>query len=648
MGDDTRDTHASAGSSGARPIGSARSLLLTLWGDVVAPSGGRAWLGAVTEAMGALGVAPDATRQALRRLVAQDLLAADRQGRLAAYHATPMGMRRLEDAADRIYLRRPLAWDGRWRMLRLTPAVGNAAARAALRRELSWLGYGQLSAELWICPWDLGARRDTALAKHDATGHVEAYTAALEGDDRDLAAMAYELDDLAAGHRAFLDRYGSHPPQIGDDRSAFVARLELVHRWRRFLFLDPGLPAELLPSTWLGERAAAAFLAHYRATDAGGWAFWDALARAADPDGRAPRHPVSNLDKAPPVADERPPVADAPGGVDAEVPADVSTGSGPTGPPRGRTGARATDDPVRTEEFLTRIHGGHKVEPADWMPSTYRDLNLRFIEMHANSEIMGALPEREWIARAPSLLRKRSLAAKVQDEVGHAHLIYRVAESLGRPRAAMYEDLIAGRGKFHNVFHYPTHSWGDVACIGFLVDGAAIVTQRALLETSYAPYVRVMRRVVAEESLHYRHGEDIMLALASGTDAQFEMLQEAVNRWWEPVMHFFGTNVAAEDDPMIHWGVKTRTNEQSRQDWIGQYVPKLWDMGIETPDPALAYDPGTRTWTYTEPDWDRLRQIVKGDPTEATATRLYWRQLLHRNHDWVHRIVTGDHVPAAA
>ncbi|MCA1782255.1 MAG: phenylacetate-CoA oxygenase subunit PaaI [Intrasporangiaceae bacterium] len=222
------------------------------------------------------------------------------------------------------------------------------------------------------------------------------------------------------------------------------------------------------------------------------------------------------------------------------------------------------------------MHAGHKIEPADWMPSTYRALNLRFIEMHANSEIMGALPEREWIARAPTLLRKRSLAAKVQDEVGHAHLIYRVAESLGRPRAAMYEDLIAGRGKFHNVFHYPTRSWGDVACIGFLVDGAAIVTQRALLETSYAPYVRVMRRVVAEESLH------------------------------------------------------------------------LWDMGIETPDPALAYDTASKAWSYTEPDWDRLRQIVKGDPTHATATRLYWRQLLHRNHAWVHEIVTGDHVPTAA
>ena len=306
------------------------------------------------------------------------------------------------------------------------------------------------------------------------------------------------------------------------------------------------------------------------------------------------------------------------------------------------------DDPVREAAFLAALADGHRVEPYDWMPDTYRQLNVKFIEMHANSEIMGALPEREWIARAPSLKRKRSLAAKVQDEVGHAHLIYRVAESLGRPRRAMYKDLIAGRGRFHNVFHYPTYTWGDVACIGFLVDGAAIVTQRALLETSYAPYARVMKRVVAEESLHYRHGEDIMLALASGTEQQFAMLQEAVDRWWEPIMHFFGTAVAREDDPMIRWGVKTRTNEESRQEWLNTYVPKLWDMGIETPDPRLAYDPDTGSWDYTEPDWERLAAIVKGEPTPATATRLYWRQLLHRNHRWIHDIVLGEATATAA
>lgn len=300
------------------------------------------------------------------------------------------------------------------------------------------------------------------------------------------------------------------------------------------------------------------------------------------------------------------------------------------------------ESPARTEEFLAHVHDGGTVEPHEWMPAEYRRRNLRFIQMHANSEIMGALPEREWIARAPTLTRKRSLAAKVQDEVGHAHLIYRVAETLGKPRRQMYVELVTGRSPFHNVFHYPTFTWADVACVGFLVDGAAIVTQKALLRTSYAPYVRVMRRVVAEESLHFRHGEDVMLALASGTDEQFEMLQEAVERWWEPIMHFFGTDVARDDDPAIHWGIKTATNEESRQAWMSQYVPKLWDMGIETPDPELRWDEDQDRWHYTEPDWDRLMAIVKGDGTEATRTRLWWRETMWRNQSWLHDVITGD------
>jgi len=628
---------------------SARSLLLTVFGDLVLPTGGRAWLATLTAAMEELDVAPTTTRQALRRLTGQGLVAPQRHGRLASYHLTPRGRLRLEEAAERIYLRQPLSWDGRWRILTYTPTDDARATRAALRRELGWLGFGALASGMWICPWDLGSRLDAVLSKHDAEGAVQTFTAALEGDDRELAAQAYDLGELAAAHRAFLDDHETVPPPTGDDQQAFVARLELVHRWRKFLFLDPGLPDEMLPSDWLGDRAADTFLRHYRALEGPGWRYWEHLVSATDPEGHVPPRPASNLG-APARRSGNGDAADAASRDADPRPSTTSPQGAPTVTSANGDGARQrdADDPKRTDEFLARLHAGDKIEPHDWMPRTYRGLNIRFIEMHANSEIMGALPEREWIARAPSLKRKRSLAAKVQDEVGHAHLIYRVAESLGRPRTAMYEDLIVGKGKFHNVFHYPTYTWGDVACIGFLVDGAAIVTQRALLETSYAPYVRVMRRVVAEESLHYRHGEDIMLALASGTDEQFEMLQEAVNRWWEPVMHFFGTDVAAEDDPMIHWGVKTRTNEQSRQEWIGQYVPKLWDMGIELPDTKLAYDPDAKSWTYSEPDWDRLKAIIKGEPTEATKSRLYWRQLMHRHHAWIHEIVTGDQVPAAA
>ncbi|MBW3620652.1 MAG: 1,2-phenylacetyl-CoA epoxidase subunit A [Actinobacteria bacterium] len=615
---------------------SARPLLLSVLGDVVLPSGGRAWLGALTEAMGTLDVSPQAVRQALRRLVGQHIVEPERHGRLAAYQLTAPGRRRLEEAADRIYLRRSLVWDGRWRILTYSFAEENRSARDALRRELEWLGYGALGSGMWICPWDLGTRLDTALAKHGITGQVESFVSELEGDDRGVAARAYDLSELRAAHQAFLERFSPEledAPEGLDDAEAFARRILLLHEWRKFLFLDPGLPQALLPTDWLGDQAAELFVELYRRYDQPAWAFWDRVSAEADPDGVAPSHPRSNLDPTSPSHRHDGPRA--------------SVGDGPRATAGdGRTTAAQAEE-RRTEEFLERIHGGGKVEATDWMPDEYRRLNLRFIEMHANSEIMGALPEREWIARAPSLKRKRSLSAKVQDEVGHAHLIYRVAETLGKPRQQMYEDLIFGRGKFHNVFHYPTHSWGDVACIGFLVDGAAIVTQRALLDTSYAPYVRVMRRVVAEESLHYRHGEDVMLALAAGTDEQFEMLQEAVTRWWTPTMHFFGTDVAAEDDPAIHWGIKTQTNEEARQEWINQYVPKLWDMGIELPDPALRYDPQDKRWHYTEPDWDELKDLLR-NPTETVQRRLAWRQAIWEHHEWIHRIVTGDTVPAAA
>ena len=169
-------------------------------------------------------------------------------------------------------------------------------------------------------------------------------------------------------------------------------------------------------------------------------------------------------------------------------------------------------------KFDARIAAGEKIETDDWMPDDYRRGVLKFIEMHANSEIMGALPERECLPRAPSLQRKMSLAAKIQDEVGHSQLLYRVAEDLGKGRDAMYEDLVNGKSKFHNVFHYPVHHWGDAALIGWLIDGAALVTQASLLDSSYAPYTRVLKRICSEEQLHLRHGEHITLELATGTD----------------------------------------------------------------------------------------------------------------------------------
>jgi ring-1,2-phenylacetyl-CoA epoxidase subunit PaaA len=222
----------------------------------------------------------------------------------------------------------------------------------------------------------------------------------------------------------------------------------------------------------------------------------------------------------------------------------------------------------------------------------------------------------------------------VQDEVGHAQLLYRVAEDLGKPREQMLDDLVNGRTKFHNVFHYPAETWADVAVIGFLIDGAAVVSQRALLDSSYAPYVRVMRRVCAEESLHLRHGEDLCLELASGSDAQFAMLQDAVNRWWAPIMQFHGPPTPPERDKVLQWGIKSRANEDLRQEYLGQYVPKLWDMGIELPDPQLAYDAQAKTWNYTEPDWGELSRVVNGHGP-LTHQRLTWRRWMRAANAWL-------------
>jgi ring-1,2-phenylacetyl-CoA epoxidase subunit PaaA len=288
----------------------------------------------------------------------------------------------------------------------------------------------------------------------------------------------------------------------------------------------------------------------------------------------------------------------------------------------------------REATFRARVERGDLIEAGEWLPEDYRLGVLKFLEMHANSEIMGALPEREWIPRAPTLRRKMSLTAKVQDEVGHAQLIYSVAQDLGKSRETMIEDLIAGKTKFHNVFHYPTETWADVALIGWLIDGAALVTQHALLKSNYAPYVRILKRICAEESLHLKHGEDITLELAGGTPAQRAMFQDALNRWWEPIMHFFGPSYAPANDALLMWRFKTRANEDLRQEFLSRYVPRIWSLGFTLPDPALRKDEASGRWLYTEPDWSVLKAVVTGHGP-ATGRRLALRRASYAEHGWV-------------
>ena len=288
---------------------------------------------------------------------------------------------------------------------------------------------------------------------------------------------------------------------------------------------------------------------------------------------------------------------------------------------------------------------GGKVEATDWMPDEYRTAVLRFVEMHANSELMGVLPEREWLMRAPTLRRKLALTAKVQDEVGHAQLLYRVAEDLGKSREAMFDDLLAGKTKFHNVFHYPTTGWADVGMIAWLVDAAAIVAQQALRDTTYAPYARTMRKICWEESVHIMHGRDVVVTMATGTPAQRAAIQDALDRWWGPLMQMHGPRSPREQDRDLHWRIKAKTSEELRQEFLTIYVPADPRARPGHPRPRAALRRDRRGLAYTEPDWAELRTVVTNHGPMSEA-RLAFRRLAREETRWVRETVLG--VPAAA
>jgi len=317
-------------------------------------------------------------------------------------------------------------------------------------------------------------------------------------------------------------------------------------------------------------------------------------------------------------------------------------------PPLDRTALHQVEElphEERHDAFVAHIQAGGKVEAGDWMPDEYRLAVLRFVEMHANSELMGILPERDWILRAPTLRRKLALTAKIQDEAGHAQLLYRVAEDLGKTREAMYDDLIAGKTKFHNVFHYPTRTWADIGVIAWLVDAAAIVAQQALRDSSYAPYARTMRKICWEESVHIMHGRDVVVTLATGTAEQREMLQEALDRWWPPLMQMHGPRSDRGKDRDLFWRIKAKTSEELRQEFLSIYVPRIRELGLSLPDPNLRLDEATGEWRYTEPDWGELRDVVTGHGP-ASEARVAFRRMTHEETAWVRETLLAT--PAAA
>lgn len=296
----------------------------------------------------------------------------------------------------------------------------------------------------------------------------------------------------------------------------------------------------------------------------------------------------------------------------------------------------SNEDPVKLAEFEARIARGEKIEPTDWMPALYRKQLIRMIEQHAHSEIIGALPEGTWITRAPGFKRKMALMAKVQDEVGHAQLLYSAAETLGKSREAMIKDLINGKSKYSNIFNYPAFTWADSCFISWLVDAGAIVNQLANAKGSYGPYVRALDRICKEESFHLKYGHDCVVALATGTKKQRSMMQEAINRWWEPMLMFFGPSdkISVHTEILMKWKVKMASNDDCRQQWLDMYVPKIWELGFSVPDEKVRKNEDTGNWEFTEPDWEEFKRVINGDGP-CNKERLAVRRTAEERGRWV-------------
>lgn len=288
------------------------------------------------------------------------------------------------------------------------------------------------------------------------------------------------------------------------------------------------------------------------------------------------------------------------------------------------------------EAFEARIARGEKIEPGDWMPEDYRQQLIRMISQHAHSEIVGMLPEGAWITRAPNLRRKMVLLAKVQDEAGHGEYLYHAAETLGVTREEMIDDLLSGRAKYSNIFNYPTLSWADIGIIGYFVDGAAILNQTMLARCSYGPYARANIRICAEESFHNKQGKEMVIKMATGTPAEKEMVQDAVNRWWWPTLMMFGPHddQSPNTPQLVRWGIKTRTNDQLRQTFINQTVPELHALGLSVPDPDLRFDGESGNWITGEIDWDEFWSVIRGDGP-CNDERMRARQNAHDDGQWV-------------
>ena len=301
------------------------------------------------------------------------------------------------------------------------------------------------------------------------------------------------------------------------------------------------------------------------------------------------------------------------------------------------------------KQFQDKIDQDVMIEPRDWMPDKYRKTLIRQISQHAHSEIVGMLPEGNWITRAPTLRRKATLLAKVQDEAGHGLYLYSAAETLGASRDEMFEALHTGKAKYSSIFNYPTLSWADIGTIGWLVDGAAILNQIPLCRTSYGPYARAMVRVCKEESFHQRQGYEIMMILAQGSDEQKEMAQDALNRWWWPTLMMFGPrdSESTNTELSMKWRIKRFTNDELRQRFVDMMVPQAEYLKLSIPDPNLKWNEERQQYDFGEIDWDEFWRVVKGNGP-CNKERLNARRKAWEEGAWVREAALAHAAKATA
>jgi len=290
--------------------------------------------------------------------------------------------------------------------------------------------------------------------------------------------------------------------------------------------------------------------------------------------------------------------------------------------------------------FEAKLSRNENIEPKDWMPDNYRKHVIRQISQHAHSEIIGMLPEGNWITRAPSLRRKMVLLAKVQDEGGHGLYLYSAAETLGTPREELLNLLYTGKAKYSSIFNYPTLSWADIGAIGWLVDGAAIMNQVMLQRTSYGPYARAMVRICKEESFHQRQGYEIMCVLAKGSPEQKEMAQDSLNRFWWPTLMMFGPKDAesSNSENAIKWKIKRESNDELRQRFVNQTVPQAELIGLTIPDKNQKWNESKKGYDFSEPNWEEFNNVIHGNGP-CNKERLGTRVKAHEEGKWVREAV---------